>query len=55
MLKDFIRDNELETLINTALTEDIREGDATVEAIIPEEARSSAQLVAKEGGTHCRD
>jgi len=49
-LKDFIDPRTLETLILSALAEDVRHGDATVEATIPQESWSTSHLVAKEEG-----
>ena len=49
-INEFISSSALDKIINTALEEDIQEGDATVEAIIPASARSTAQLVSKELG-----
>ena len=41
-------DFQLETLIRHALSEDIGSGDVTTQAVIPEEARGSARIIAKE-------
>lgn len=41
-------DFRVETLIRHALSEDIGSGDVTTQAVIPEEARGSARIIAKE-------
>ena len=41
-------DFQVETLIRHALSEDIGSGDVTTQAVIPEETRGSARIIAKE-------